>query len=272
MNKIILILKGFIIGIAKVIPGVSGAVLAISMGLYDKAINAITEFFNNPKKNIAFLLPISIGIILAMIIGSNIVIDALENYYLITMLFFVGLIIGSIPTIYKKINKTKSGVIITIISFLAMFLISISNINNNYIEKNNFIDYIIYFMSGIIDAVGTVVPGVSSTALLMIMGTYDAILTAISNITLINLFLSNIKVILFYSIGMFIGIILVTILINYLFKKYNDKTYSAIFGIIISSILLLLIKSFNDIILLKDLVIGIILLFIGIVISLYFES
>ena len=109
MKTIILTIKGFIIGIAKIIPGVSGAVLAISMGLYDKAINAITEFFSNSKKNIAFLLPIAIGVIIAMIIGSSIVISSLTNHYLATMLFFIGLIGGSIPVIYRKTDKTKKG-------------------------------------------------------------------------------------------------------------------------------------------------------------------
>lgn len=272
MKTIILTIKGFIIGIAKIIPGVSGAVLAISMGLYDKAINAITEFFSNPKKNIAFLLPIAIGIIIAMIIGSSIVISSLTNHYLATMLFFIGLIGGSIPVIYRKTDKTKKGLLIILISFLIMFIISISNINNTYEVKDSPFDYFIYFISGIIDAIGTVIPGISSTALLMILGTYDIIINTISNLTSINLFIENSKVIIFYSFGMLIGIIIISLLINYLFKKYNDKTYSAILGIILSSILLLIIKAFSITIVIQDLIIGITLLALGIIIAFYFDS
>ncbi len=272
MKTIILIIKGFIIGIAKIIPGVSGAVLAISMGLYDKSINAITEFFSNPKKNFLFLSPIAIGVLFAMIIGSNILLSSLENHYLATMLFFIGLIIGSIPTIYKKTDKSKKGILIIIISFVIMFIISISNINNTYIEKNNPLDYLIYFISGLIEAIATVIPGISSTALLMIIGTYDIILETISNLLSIKDIINNIEIILCYSTAMLIGIIITSITINYLFKKYNQKTYSAIFGIILSTILLLLIKTFSIPIILQDLIIGITLLSLGIIISFYFES
>lgn len=272
MKTIILILKGFIIGLAKVIPGVSGAVLAISMGLYDKAIMAITEFFNDVKKNTLFLLPIGIGVIFAMIIGSNIVSFALNKYYVITMLFFIGLIMGSIPTIYNKINKSKKGIIIAILSFITMFLLSISNIDNNYIIKNNVFDYFMYFLSGIMDAVGTVVPGVSSTALLMIIGTYDIIINSIASITVIDLFTNNFVILSIYSIGMVLGIIIVSLIINYLFKKYNSNTYSFIFGIILSSVLLLLIKTITYKIIIKDLIIGLILLSLGIFITRYFEE
>ena len=105
MNNIILIIKGLIIGFAKIIPGVSGAILAISMGVYDKGINAITCFFKDIKENSRFLFFIGIGIFISMIIGSNIVYYLLDNYYLITMLFFLGLIFGSTPKIFNKRNR-----------------------------------------------------------------------------------------------------------------------------------------------------------------------
>ena len=266
MNIIILILKGFIIGIAKIIPGVSGAVLAISMGLYDKALNAITEFTTNIKENIKFLTPIAVGVITAMIIGANIVNYLLNNYYIITMLFFIGLITGSIKTIYNKTNKTLKGIIISITSFFIMFLTSISNINNTYIKTNTIIDSIIYFISGIMVAIGTVIPGLSSTALLMILGTYNTILNSISHI------FNNLNILTFYSLGMILGIILISIFINYMFKKKNSETYSCIFGIIISSILLLLIKTFKKPSSLLELILGIFFLIVGTIITNLFEN
>ena len=153
-----------------------------------------------------------------------------------------------------------------------MFIISISNINNTYEVKDSPFDYFIYFISGIIDAIGTVIPGISSTALLMILGTYDIIINTISNLTSINLFIENSKVIIFYSFGMLIGIIIISLLINYLFKKSDDNTYSAILGIILSSILLLIIKAFSITIVIQDLIIGITLLALGIIIAFYFDS
>ena len=180
------------------------------------------------------------------------------------MLFFIGLIIGSIKTIYNKTNKNIKGLIISIISFFTMFLISISNISNTYTKTNTIIDIIMYFISGIIDAIGTVIPGLSSTALLMILGTYNIIIDAIANITKPNLISQNISIIIFYSIGMILGIIITSLIINYMFKKHNKNTFSFIFGIIISSILLLIIKSLNTSFTIYQLIIGLIFLIIGI--------
>ena len=272
MKTFILLLKGFIIGLAKIIPGVSGAVLAISMGLYDKALNALTEFTTNTKENIKFLTPILIGIIIAMIIGANIVNYFLKKYYLITMLFFIGLITGSIKTIYNKTNKNKRSIIIAISSFIIIVILSISNVNNVYIKTNTIIDNIMYFISGIMDAIGTVIPGLSSTALLMILGTYNIIIETISNITNINLISQNINIIVFYSIGMILGIILISLFINYMFKKRSSDTYSCIFGIITSSIFFLILKTFTISFSLIELIIGLILLIIGIIISNLFEN
>lgn len=263
MKTIMLILKGFIIGIAKIIPGVSGAVLAISMGLYDKAINSITEFTNDIKNNTLFLLPLALGVLTAMVIGAKIVTYFLTNHYIVTMLFFIGLITGSIKTIYNKTNKNKRSIILAISSFIIMSLLSISNIDNIYIKTNTIIDYIIYFTSGIIEAIGTVIPGLSSTALLMIIGTYNSILDMISNITSFI----NLPLLIFYSIGLLLGIILLSLFVNYMFKKRSTDTYSCIFGIIISSILLLLIKTFTLPFSLLDIFLGCIFLIIGIVIT-----
>ena len=85
-----LILKGFLIGIGKIIPGFSGALLAISFNVYDKLINSITNFFSNKNENIIFLLNLSIGIISGIILFSKIILYLLNNYYLYTTIFFTG--------------------------------------------------------------------------------------------------------------------------------------------------------------------------------------
>ena len=169
------ILKGFIIGIGKIIPGVSGAILAISMGVYDKSIYYINNFKDNKKDSIKYLLPLSIGIIISIIFFSKIISYLLDKYYIITMLLFVGLIIGTIPSITKEINK--KDYYLTIISFIIFLSLSLLGANNNYILKENITDKIVFILSGVLEAIGTVVPGVSSTALLMTIGTYKIIIS-----------------------------------------------------------------------------------------------
>lgn len=265
MSNIVLIIKGLIIGLAKVMPGVSGAILAISMGVYDKGINAITRFFDNIKENIKFLFFIGIGIIIAIILGSNIVYFLLNNYYVITMLFFMGLIFGSTPKIISKVDKSIKGIMISFITFIIITLLTNLNINNNSVSNS----IIIYLISGLIDAFGMVVPGISSTALLMVIGTYNNIIYSLSSIENIII---NLNILIPYGIGIFIGIIVTSISINYLFKKYNKLTFSFILGVILSTLLTLLLKIFSYHINIKDLVIGVLLLSLGIIISCFFDD
>ena len=255
--------KGFIIGIGKIIPGVSGAMLATIMGVYDKSIFYICNFKSNIKEGIRYLFPIGVGIVLSIILFSKIISMCLNKYYSITMLFFVGLIIGGFPFVINKVKK--KDYFISVVSFSLFFLISVFNINNSYVLRNNFIDTVIYFFSGGIEAIGTIVPGVSGTALLMIVGTYDSIVYSIGNLT-------NFKIIFPFIIGITLFILLFVKLVDYLFRKYNDKMYAFILGILVSSTVLLVIQVFKDKVIFLDVLIGIVFMFIGIFISSLFKE
>ena len=234
------LLKGFIIGIGKIIPGVSGSVLAITLGVYDKSVEYINNFKHNKKESLKYLLPLGIGII-------------------------ISIIIGGLPEIIKKVKKQDNIIVGT--SFIIFFIISISNLNSNYILKGNILDIIILFISGLLEAIGTVVPGVSSSALLMILGTYNIILSSIGNITSISVILTNIKIIIPFLLGVFLGIITLIKIIDYLLKKHENKLYSFVLGVLLSSIILLIIKVFKEKITIVELILGIIFLLLGVLIS-----
>ena len=266
MSNIILIIKGLIIGFAKVMPGVSGAILALSMGVYDKGIMAIINFFKDPKKNFNFLFYLGLGILISIILGSRVVYFLITNYYTMTMFLFIGLIFGSSSKLFKKGDKTYKGIFITIITFIGLTYLSLMNIHNNIATSNSvYISVYIYIISGLLDAFGMIVPGISSTSLLMIIGTYDNILYTISNIVNYNNFISNMSIMFPYLFGIFIGIVITSILVNYMFKKHYNITFSFIIGVILSNLLLLTINiPINNI---KDLTIGILLLSLGSFIS-----
>ena len=256
-------IKGFVIGIGKIVPGVSGAMLAISLGVYDKAIYYICNFKNDIKNSFKYLFPLGVGIIISIVLFSKVISLCLNKYYVITMLFFIGLIIGGIPDILNKVNK--NNYYISIISCIIFTGITIFNVNNSYIIKNNFIDFVVYFISGMIETIGTIVPGVSGTALLMIIGTYDSIIYAVGNIT-------NIKLLIPFILGMFISLVLFIKLIDYSFNKYNDKMYALIFGLLISSIFILILQVFRKEIYIGSLILGIIFMLFGIFISSLFKD
>ena len=256
-----LIIKGIIIGIGKIIPGVSGSMLAISMGIYQKLINSINDFFKNIKDNSIFLIKIIIGILISITCFSNIIVYLLDKYYLITMFFFIGLIIGSLNDI--KIN-TKNNYIITILTFIITTILGFISIDNTVIIDDNILNFIYYIFVGFIDAVTMIVPGISGTATLMMIGSYNTIITVYSNLFNLNLLMFNLKILLPFFIGIGIGIIITAKLINYLFKNYKNKTYSAILGFSISTIVLMFIKSINTNYTYNTLLIAIIFLMLGI--------
>ena len=130
MKNIILVIKGFFMGIANVIPGVSGGTIAIILGIYEKFISTISNLFKNLKENVKFLIPIFIGMGLAILTTSKVISYSYDEFPLPTLLFFVGLVFGGIPMLLKKVQDKKeskkiSNYLIALITFsLVLFLAS----------------------------------------------------------------------------------------------------------------------------------------------------
>ena len=234
-----LIMKGFIIGIAKIIPGVSGSLVALNLGLYEKGIKAISSFFKDVKNNIIFLSNVGIGIMLAIIFGSKILSFILNKYYFITMIIFIGLLIGSNISFLKN-TKSKKQLIITIITFIIMFSLFFIKNNNNYIYQNNLSNNLYVILLGFIDAATMIIPAISGTVIFMLLGSYEFFLSIFSNI------FSNITIIILFSIGLFIGVILISKLMNNLLENKKNIIYPIINGFFLSSILFLTIETYKN--------------------------
>ena len=129
-----------------------------------------------------------------------------------------------------------------------------------------------FFIGGIIEVFSSIVPGISGTALFMLMGIYDSILMLFSNMFDLSFVVDNILIYISYGLGIFISFIVFTILINYLIKKYRNLFNTIVFGLCISSILLLLIMTFSRSFMFMELIIGIMLFFVGVVISYIFDK
>ena len=263
---------GFIIGIAKIIPGVSGAMIAVSFGIYDKLINAVTNFYDDKKNNLKILLVVGSGILLAMVCFSNIIRYFIGSYYFITMMLFIGLIVGGTYNFARNIDFSIRNIIIIILVILFIMIISLGNTNNNYVMVDGYLDYIMFFIGGIIEIFSSIVPGISGTALLMLMGMYNNILILFSSIFNLSFVLDNIMLYISYGIGMILSFIVFAILISYLLKKYRGLFDTIILGLSIGSIILLIIISFSSNYMFIDLIIGSILFLIGVLISYLFDK
>ena len=253
--------KGLLIGLGKIIPGVSGSIIAMSLGVYEKSINCISNFFNNINENIKYLLPLSLGIITSIIFSSKIVIILLNNYYVPTILFFIGLILGGIHDIRKQTSKKYTY--LTIISFTLSLLLSKVSPNKEITFNNYMSKFIFFIIIGIIDAICMIIPGLSGTAILMMIGCYKMLIEVLSNLTNIITIVDNIKIIIPFLIGVSIGIYLTTKLAQYLFQNHKTKTYNIIYGLLLSSITYLFITTIRCSYTIKQVTIGLFLLIIG---------
>ena len=263
---------GFVIGIAKIIPGVSGAMIAVSFSIYDKLINAVTNFFDDKRNNFKFLLLVGSGILLSIVFFSNIIRYLIGNYYLVMMMLFIGLIVGGTYNFARNIEYNTKNIIVILLVILLVLSVSIFNIDNSYQMKGNYLDYGMFFIGGVIEIFSSIVPGISGTALFMLLGMYDNILMLFSNIFNLSFVIDNIMIYISYGIGMMISFIVCAIGISYLLKKYRKLFDTIVLGLSISSIILLVIMAFSNGFRLLDFVIGIVLFFVGVLISYLFDK
>jgi len=247
---IILALKGFLIGIAFIIPGVSGGTVAIYLGVYDKLLHAIGNVFTEFKKSIAFLIPIIIGIAVSVVALAKLIGLMLDWNSLVTLMLFIGLIAGGIPSLWKKLGVKPfkaSTIIAFMISFLLVLMLFIGKSVGSEAGVTQFpmngANVILILLLGMISSMTMIVPGISGSALLMTLGFYSAIVTnVIGNILDFTLIGYNLFVAIPFAVGVAIGIILFSKIIEYLLRKYKVTTFAAIIGFIMASAIVIFLE------------------------------
>ena len=250
MKFVVDCLKGICIGAGAILPGISSGVLCVIFGIYDKLVDSVLGIFKNFKKNFIFLLPIVLGCFIGIILFGNLLDFLFSTYPLQTNYTFIGLILGSVPVLVKKVNTIKtfrlSYLAYTIIAFvIGLLTVILENyISNNILTSNSdllnvlstnitpsFTSILLLVISGFFMSIGIVVPGVSSTLILMCFGIYSIYLSAISSM--------NLLILIPLGIGVIIGGIIFLKLIKYLLDNYYLQTFYSIIGFTLGSILVL---------------------------------
>ena len=276
MKNLILIIKGFFIGIANIIPGVSGGTIALIVGVYERLIEAISHFTKNIKENIKFILPIGIGIAISILTLSNVIDKSYKTYPFATTLFFIGLVLGGIPFGYKKIKeKAKiSNWIIFLITFSLVIIMSLLGNTETFstvsLDNLNLLGYIKLLLVGILASATMIIPGVSGSLVLMLIGYYYPIISVLKDLTKFNNLSSNLLIVIVFGIGVLIGVIVLAKIIEMLFNKYENKTYYGVLGFICASVFAIPISTFMKITYVfvpLEFIIGLILLILGFFIS-----
>ncbi|MCI8726851.1 MAG: DUF368 domain-containing protein [Hungatella sp.] len=246
------IVKGILIGIANIIPGVSGGTMAVSLGIYDKLIASVSNLLKDWKNSLKVLLPLAIGLGIG-IVGFTYAIEYLLSHHtFVTCMAFVGLILGGLPVLVtslkKELRRSSSSIGISgILAFLILFSIAVflPMLNSEEEVLRTFsvtpMTLILLFLVGVIASATMVVPGVSGSLVMMILGYYYGIIETIKS------FLDAVRsfdmtgmihgfMLLFpFGIGVLLGIFLIAKLITFLFNRYGVQTYCAILGLIAAS-------------------------------------
>lgn len=270
-EKIILFIKGVVLGVAFVIPGVSGGTLAVLMGIYEELIEAASNFYKSIadfKKYIMYLLPIGLGVVFSVAVFAKLIKFGLDKAPIITILIFLGMIIGGIPALVRNVKGTKTNLkdmtlmLVGLIIVISMLIFHKSN-TNVVLTNMSIGGYITLFLVGAIAAVTMVVPGISGSFTLMLIGYYEPILNLVNDITSFKNLGPNLILIFIFMLGVFIGIIFISKIIEWCLKHYKRETYYAIIGFVLSSIISVIYEVSKFPFNLTHLIIGIVLLVIN---------
>jgi putative membrane protein len=239
-------LKGMVMGLANIIPGVSGGTMAVSMGIYDKLIHCLTHLFKEFKESILFVLPIILGMGVALVGLSFVITPAFEHFPLQTNCLFIGLIIGGIPAVWKKVKGNKIS-ISHILAFLLFFALVIAMAAMGESEGQaadlslSLWSVVKLFLVGVIASATMVIPGVSGSMVLLVIGYYNPIVATIKEFAeaLAAFNMSEILrccgILVPMGIGVVIGIFAIAKIIEIIFQKFPLQAYWAIIGLIVAS-------------------------------------
>lgn len=266
MKKIFLAIKGFIMGIANIIPGVSGGTIALILGIYEKLINILSAFWKNFIENLKFLLPLLIGLVIALIGGSFVIDWSLEKFPIATTMLFIGFVIGGIPFIFKKVHKKANVINIVIFVIVAAFVVFMSLLSKGKdvtFEKIDFLTIIKLIGVGAIAAITMIIPGISGSLTLMSLGYYESIIGAIKELFSFTNIGHNLLILFPFGIGVLIGLILIARLIKFLLNRFPIQSYFAILAFVLASIFAIIIQIDVDKINIIEFIVGVILMIGG---------
>lgn len=266
-DSIFLVLKGIAIGIGNAIPGVSGGTIAVVTKIFDRLIGAITPNIKKLIKNMPFLIPVGIGMVIGIFLTAVALDFLFETYYVPTQLLFLGLILGSLPLVMKECKKDSKRIRpINLIPFFigVIFMVALLFAGSGSAMFTDgalgLRDIVLYVIMGFIAAVAMIIPGVSGSMIMKVFGAYDSVISAVANLDL--------AVLVCFGAGAVIGVFAAAKIIDMLMKKFRQGTYCLIIGLIVGSVPHIFPAQFRFN---AQGIVGIILLLVGIAIPLLME-
>ncbi|HPO77885.1 putative membrane protein [Thermoclostridium caenicola] len=230
-DDLMIMLKGYIIGSSMSVPGVSGSTMAILLGIYDRLISSISRFLKDIKGNVLFLLKFCIGAGAGICTLSFLIKWLLEKFPIPVSVFFLGAVVGGIPALYKKTKESPfrfSSGLYFLLGFI--IVISIGFIPAGSIDisfDSGLTHYLMLLVTGVVIALALVLPGISTSHMLLVLGMYDAMLDAITKFDVVYIGI--------LGVATLIGVFLITKPIEWILNSFPHQTYWMIIGFVLGS-------------------------------------
>lgn len=244
------IVDGFIMGLGNVIPGVSGGTLALILGIYEKLIDSLSNLFKKFGRAMFLILPLLIGVVIAFLAGSRVIIVCLDRYLFPTIMLFFGAVIGGLPMLFQKTKEKKtsaSDIVTCVITFAITIglLFLFQHQGSADVSTITFGKAILWVILGAVAAATMVIPGISGSAFLMTVGYYKPVMACVSALTIAGTDKGHaVGVLLIWAVGIILGIVFISKLIRLLLNKYEARTYWGIIGFVIGSAILIILQNF----------------------------
>lgn len=229
------IYRGIFIGVSDLIPGVSGGTIAVIFGFYEQLIASISGFFSREwKKYLGFLIPLAFGVGFSMFLLSKVIGWLLAKHPQPTYFFFLGLIVGVLPFLWKEAEGGRSFKLTHyILLLLAAITIAYTvflkpGADNSIIELTSSSTVFLFFFAGWLGSMAMILPGISGSFVLLLLGVYPTAIDALSTF--------NIPVISIIGAGVVVGFITSTKFIHFLLTQFSSFMYAIIIGMVVGSL------------------------------------
>ncbi|AXH27312.1 TPA: DUF368 domain-containing protein [Staphylococcus aureus] len=240
--KWINILKGFAMGTSDLVPGVSGGTIALLLGIYNQFIASISGIFSRRFwPSFTFLIPIIIGMLLAMGSLSNLFNYLLSQHHIPTMFFFGGSIIGIVPYLLKisnyKTSFTTKHYMMVIAGIAILIVITLMNNGDKHAGETLTLStglIIKYFIAGMCASSAMLLPGISGSFMLLVFGVYGTVMLAISEVVKLNF--TGLPILLAVGFGVLAGFIISSKIIQYFLTHHKLMTFALIIGFVVGSL------------------------------------
>ena len=224
--------KGFIVGSTMMVPGVSGGSMAMILGIYDHLIASLSSFFSDWKGNLLYLAAFAVPSVLGIVLCADPITSVIDRFPIVSMFFFFGLVFGSVPMLLRKAEiasfRLKHAVALVLGAAAVIGMSYMPHADAAAVSVMDARTFILQIITGVVVAIGFILPGISTSYLLLLLGTYDFIMEAIASLSILPL--------LPLAAGFIAGTLALTRVLEMCMQRLPGLTYMLITGFLLGSV------------------------------------